>query len=179
MSEQNGPQDPDGAQPPGGQDPGGRDPQQPQQPPASGGGYGQPPGAYGDQGGYAQQPGPYGGQPVPGGQPTDEERNWAIAAHAGSFVAAYVALGFLAPLLVLLVKGKDSPYIRAHAVESLNFQLSALVYILVSAVLVLVLVGIFMLAAVAIFYLVVVILASIKASEGGFFRYPLTMRLVS
>ncbi|QWC86779.1 DUF4870 domain-containing protein [Nocardioidaceae bacterium] len=102
-----------------------------------------------------------------------------MAAHAGSFVAAYVALGFIAPLIVMLVKGKESAYIRAHAVESLNFQLSALVYIIVSAVLILVFVGILMLAAVAIFYLVVVILATVKASNGEMYRYPLTIRLVS
>ncbi len=38
-----------------------------------------------------------------------EERNWAMAAHIGSLVAAWLALGLIAPLLVLLIKGVARP----------------------------------------------------------------------
>jgi uncharacterized Tic20 family protein len=110
--------------------------------------------------------------------PTSEERNWALAAHVGTFVAAWVAMGFLCPLVVMLTKGKESPFVRRHAVESLNFQLSLLIYLAVSAVLVLVLIGFLLLVAVGIFALVVVILASIKAANGEEYRYPLCIRLV-
>ena len=156
-------------------------PPPPQQPE----GWGQP-----NQPGQPEQPGqpdPYAPQAQQGWGPvqphpsgtTSEERNWAVAAHAGSFVAAYVLLGVLAPLIVLLTKGKDSPFIRAHAVESLNFQISALIYLGVSALLIIVLIGIPMLIGVGIFYLIVVIMASVKASEGRLYRYPLTIRMVS
>ena len=57
-----------------------------------------------------------------------DERNWSVAAHLGSFVTAWFALGLVAPLVVLLVKGGSSPFVRRHAVESLNFQINALVY---------------------------------------------------
>jgi len=108
-----------------------------------------------------------------------EERNWAMAAHLGSFLAAYVALGLLAPLIVLLVKGNDSPFVRRHAVESLNFQLNALVYIVLFALLLFVLIGFVLLPLYAIFYVVVVIRGSIRASSGEDYRYPLTIRFVS
>jgi uncharacterized Tic20 family protein len=111
--------------------------------------------------------------------PSAEERNWALAAHIGTLVAAWVAMGFLAPLVVMLVKGKDSGFVRRHAVESLNFQLTMLLYLAVSAVLVLVFIGIFLLIALGIFALVVVILATVAASNGRDYRYPLTIRLVS
>jgi uncharacterized protein len=119
----------------------------------------------------------YGGPPVVG--PSQEERNWAMAAHVGSFLAAWVALGLLAPLVVLLAKGNESAYIRRHAVESLNFQINALVYIAVFALLVIVLVGIPLLVAYGIFYLVVVILGTVRASNGEEYRYPATIRLIS
>src|SRR5687768_2884713 len=80
--------------------------------------------------------------------PTAEERNWALAAHVGTFVAAWVALGFLAPLIILLVKGNDSPFVRRHAVESLNFQISLLIYLGISLVLALVLIGFLLMAVV-------------------------------
>jgi uncharacterized protein len=111
--------------------------------------------------------------------PTDDERNWAMGAHVGSFLAAWAALGLLAPLVVLLARGNQSPYIRRHAVESLNFQINALVYTVVFAVLMFVLIGFVLLAAYGIFYAVCVVLGTVRASNGHEFRYPLTVRLVS
>ena len=56
----------------------------------------------------------------------DEERNWAILAHLSALLAALVALAFLGPLVVLLIFGNRSRYVRNHAVEALNFQVTAL-----------------------------------------------------
>ena len=88
-------------------------------------------------------------------------------------------MGFICPLVIMLIKGNESPFVRRHAVESLNFQISLLIYLVVSAVLVLLVVGIFMLIALGIFALVVIIMATIAASNGQDYRYPLTIRLVS
>ena len=88
-------------------------------------------------------------------------------------------MAFLVPLVIMLTKGKESPFVRRHAVESLNFQISVLIYAAVSAVLVLVLIGIALLLALAVFYVVVVVLATVKAANGQEYRYPLTLRLVS
>jgi len=111
--------------------------------------------------------------------PTSEERNWALASHVGTFVAAWFAMGFLAPLVIMLVKGKESAFVRRHAVESLNFQISLLIYLVISAVLALVLIGFVLMAAVGIFALVVIILATVKAANGEEYRYPLCIRMVS
>jgi uncharacterized Tic20 family protein len=120
--------------------------------------------------------------PVPPGPqplPADQERLWAMLAHLLSFVAAYIALGFIAPLVVLLVFGPRSAYVRAHAVESLNFNLSWLIYALVGVVLIIIGIGILILLALGIAYVVLVIIASVRASSGQFFRYPLTIRFVT
>jgi uncharacterized Tic20 family protein len=110
---------------------------------------------------------------------TSEERNWALAAHVGSFVTAWFALGLFAPLLVLLIKAKDSPFVRRHAVESLNFQLNALVYSVVFALLLFALVGFVLLPLYGIFYVIVVIIGTVKAGSGEEYRYPLTVRVVT
>jgi uncharacterized protein len=133
-------------------------------PPAPPPGEGQPP-----QSGYG-----YGTVAVP----SPEERNWALASHVGTFVAAWFAMGFLAPLIIMLVKGNDSPFVRRHAVESLNFQISLLIYLVISFILAFVLIGFLLMALVGIFALVVIILATIKAANGEDFRYPLCIRLV-
>jgi uncharacterized protein len=127
--------------------------------------------------------GPPGGPP-PGGPPgqpplpADQERLWAMLAHLLSFVAAYLFLGFVAPLVVLLVFGPRSAYVRAHAVESLNFNLTWLLYGIVAVILAFLLIGIPILIALGIAYVVLVVIASVRANNGELYRYPLTIRFV-
>jgi uncharacterized Tic20 family protein len=162
-------------QPPSGQPSYGEPAPQPSygQPP-----YGQPPEQqypHGQQP-YAQQP--YAQQPGPGGL-TPDERTWGGAAHWSALVASLVALSFLGPLLVMLIKGNESPWIRRQAVESLNFQLSILIYGIVAAITLIILIGFLLLPAVGIFWLVFTIIGSVKAGNGEDYRYPLTIRMVS
>lgn len=129
-----------------------------------------------------QSPGPDGpGHGPAATAPTSEETAWALSAHIGSLVAAWFALGLLAPLAVLLLRGGSSAFVRRHAVESLNFQISLLIYIIAGVVLVVVTLGLGLLVVVplAVAALVVVILATMRASRGQDYRYPLTLRLVS
>jgi uncharacterized Tic20 family protein len=126
-------------------------------------------------------PGPSGpsGPQHPSGT-TQDERTWALASHIGCVVGAWAAMAFLVPLVVMLVKGPQSPFVRAHAVESLNFQLSMLIYGIVSAVLILAAgIGLILLAILAVLWIVTVIMATMRASEGQAYRYPLTIRFVS
>jgi uncharacterized Tic20 family protein len=101
-----------------------------------------------------------------------------MLAHLLSFVAAYLFLGFVAPLVVLLVFGPRSAYVRAHAVESLNFNLSWLLYAIVAVVLIIIGIGILILIALGIAYLFLIVIASVRANNGEFFRYPLTIRFI-
>ena len=116
---------------------------------------------------------------------TQTDRNWASAAHWGSLVAAWLAMGFLAPLIIMLTVGNQSPYVRKHAVESLNFQISLLIYagvalmfsILTIGLGLIIVIPVALVAFVAI--LIFLIQASIKAANGEDYRYPLTLRFVS
>lgn len=131
---------------------------------------------------YGQQPPPpYGQQPYggAGGPMNPDDRTWGGAAHWSALIGAVVALAFLGPLLVMLVKGNQSPYVRAQAVESLNFQLSILIYGIVAFVLAFVLIGFLLLPIVGLLWLVFTILGSVKAANGELYRYPLTIRMVS
>jgi uncharacterized Tic20 family protein len=117
--------------------------------------------------------------PAPTSLSTADERTWGMVAHLSGFVAAYVALGFLGPLTVMLTVGNRSAFVRRHAVEALNFNLSVLLYAAVSAVLVVVLIGIPMLIAVGIAYLVATIGGALAANRGEEYRYPMNIRFVS
>jgi uncharacterized Tic20 family protein len=125
-------------------------------------------------------PPPPGQVPSPGQAPLppEQERLWGMLAHLLSFVAAYLFLGFVAPLVVLLVFGPRSAFVRANSVESLNFNLSWLLYAIVSVVLIVIGIGILLLIALGIAYVVLIIIASVRANGGQLFRYPLTIRFV-
>ena len=118
------------------------------------------------------------GQPESAGASTNDERTWGAIAHAGSFVAAWLALGILAPLGVLLFRGNSSAFVRHHAVESLNFQINALFWLAVSIPLILLIVGILLLPVIGAWYLVFVILASVRANRGEWYRYPMIFRVI-
>lgn len=124
-----------------------------------------------------QQPAYQPAQP-PGQLSASDERTWAGAAHWSAFVASLVGLTFLGPLVVMVTQGSKSAFVRRHAVEALNFQISLLIYAVISAILVLVIIGIFGLIAVGIMWLVFPILGTIKAANGEEYRYPLSIRLV-
>jgi uncharacterized Tic20 family protein len=85
----------------------------------------------------------------------------------------------LGPLIVWLIKRGDAPEIDAHGKESLNFQISMLIYNLVAGVLCLFLIGFFLLAILHLLNVVFVIIAAVKASEAQFYRYPFTIRLIN
>ena len=77
------------------------------------------------------------------------------------------------------MKRRDAPEIDAYGKESLNFQLSMLIYDAIAGILCIVLIGIPILIALWVLNTVLVIIASVKASEGKFYRYPFTIRLIN
>lgn len=110
---------------------------------------------------------------VPDPVPSDS-RGWAAAAHLGPFL-----IGFFAPLVVWLIKKDDDAFVEYHSREALNFQISLMIYFLVSVVLVLLIIGIVLLIVGGIFAFVVMIIAGVKAANGEFYRYPLSIRFIS
>lgn len=122
--------------------------------------------------------------PGSGALAPNEERNWAMAAHLGALVAALIAMGFLAPLGVLLFMGGRSDFVRRHAIESLNFQITLLIYLAVATLFAILTLGLGLLVVVpligvaAIVALIVILLATMAASRGDYYRYPLTFRLI-
>ncbi len=122
------------------------------------------------------------------GPSTPDDRTWALVAHIGSLVTAWFAFGFIAPLIVMLAK-TDSPFVRRHALESLNFQISMLIYSVVGGIVAFLvvlltfgigaLIVVPLVAVLLIVVLVLVIQATMHASRGEDYRYPLTIRFVS
>jgi len=111
-----------------------------------------------------------GEEQLPALPPTSDEKTLALLSHIVTFVS-----NFIAPLIIYIIKKDESPFVAAHAKESLNFQLTILLTIIV---LFITIIGIFLLWIVGVYALVLVIIATIRASEGKLYRYPLTIRFI-
>ncbi|HZW19602.1 MAG TPA: DUF4870 domain-containing protein [Luteimonas sp.] len=135
--------------------------------------------------------------------PTASERQWAALAHLSALVLAlctsWIAgfAGMAGAGAVYLLKRDDSPFIREHAREALNFNLSMFVYACVVTAIGIALVGVTVLTlglgilvtlpaglallaaigVIAVMWLVCSIVATVKAWNGEAYRYPLTLRL--
>lgn len=96
-----------------------------------------------------------------------------------SHLSIFLGVGLLVPLVVYLAKKQDSPLVADHAKEALNFHITLLIYGIVAGILCFVLIGFLLLFVLGIGAAVGAIMAAIRASEGKFFKYPLTIRLIS
>lgn len=109
----------------------------------------------------------------PLGPPTSDEKTMAILSHILTLVAWIIA-----PLVIYLVKKDESEFVREHAKESLNFQITLLILYIISFILMFILIGIILMIVIGIGALVLVIVATIKASEGKIYRYPFNIRFI-
>ena len=119
--------------------------------------------------------------PPPATPVASNTRTWVVLCHASALLGLFFHfIGHIfGPLIVWLVKRGESAEIDAHGKESLNFQLSMLIYDAVAAILCLVLIGFPILLLLWVLNTDFVIIASVKASEGQLYRYPFTIRFIN
>ena len=119
--------------------------------------------------------------PPPPQSTSSDIRTWCVLCHASALLGLFFHfLGhILGPLVVWLLKRGDSPAIDACGKESLNFQISMLIYDAIAVILCFFLIGIPILIALWVLNTVLVIIASVKAGQGEFYRYPFTIRFIN
>ncbi|MFB4281407.1 MULTISPECIES: DUF1707 and DUF4870 domain-containing protein [unclassified Nonomuraea] len=104
--------------------------------------------------------------------PTESnERLGGALAH----LLSVVGFPIVGPLLLLLTGGKTSPYIRKHALEALNFQITV---VGASVLLPLTFIGIVLVPFIWVAAVILSIVGGVAALTEGNFRYPLTIRMV-
>jgi uncharacterized Tic20 family protein len=129
---------------------------------------------------YRPQQAAYPHAPAPS---SSDERTWSMLAHLLGIVT-----GWVAPLIIMLTKGKESPSVRANAAEALNFEITLVIgyipawilfwILLFAAPIVGLVFGIIVFGGVSIAVLVLMIIACVRASRGEVYRYPVNIRMV-
>ena len=119
-------------------------------------------------------------KPTGFGEPSADEKQWAMFAHLAALAGYLIPFGnVVGPLIVWMMKKDEMPFVDEQGKESLNFQISMSIYLLIAGVLTCVVVGFFLLPILGILDLVFLIIAAVKANQGVSYRYPMTIRFIN
>jgi uncharacterized Tic20 family protein len=114
--------------------------------------------------------------PAPG---RSDARTLAMLAHLGVLLG-----GFILPLIIYLTVGKEDQFVRHHARESLNFQLSWLIVYFIGFIIIVVT---FLVGAIVVLPLLIIggvahtvygIIGAVKANQGEWWCYPISFKFV-
>jgi uncharacterized Tic20 family protein len=100
----------------------------------------------------------------------DGEKAWAVAGHLLA-----IPFEFFAPVIGYIALNGKGPFISHHVRESLNFGITMLLAVVVLAVSI---IGWVLLWLPPLLWIIFRIIAAIKTSQGEFYKYPLTLRLI-
>lgn len=102
-----------------------------------------------------------------------DEKTWSILVHLGGII-----FGFLPSLIVYLVFKGRGPFLEAHSKTALNFQITMLIAYVAGWILSFIGIGLLVLLAVWVVLIVFSIIAAVKASQGQYYTYPLTITFI-
>lgn len=129
----------------------------------------------------------------------ESTRVWGMACHLSALSGFVIPFGsILGPLIVWLIQKNKHQFIDEQGKESVNFQISIVIYSLLLGLTGLILAGLFLsvssgdifplfslmilvqivFAVIMIFDLIVIIIAAIKAYNGQSYRYPFNLRFL-
>ncbi len=122
-------------------------------------------------------------QESPGSKEINKDaRMWGMICHLaglGGLIPVVPVFGsIIGPLIVWQIKKDEFGFVADQGKEALNFQISILMYAIVSGLLCFACVGFVLLPAVYIFDLIFLLIAAVKANDGEHYRYPLTIRFI-
>ena len=109
-------------------------------------------------------------------EPSSDDRNLAMLTHLSG-----ITFSLIVPLIVWLVHKDraDKAYLVREAKEALNFQVTVLIGYVICGVLAIILIGALLGWLLWLANLVLCIIAAVKVSSDGSYRYPFALRLVS
>ena len=109
---------------------------------------------------------------------SDDERRWGMWLHLSGLVGYVVGLIFLGPLIIWCAKRDESAFLDDQGKRALNFSLTIMLMWVVTWLLSFVIVGFLIMPLLAVFHVACVVIATIKASRGEPFEYPVAIAFI-
>lgn len=108
-----------------------------------------------------------------------DARMWAMLTHLSALTGMFTLIGSLVgPILVWQIQKEKSAFIDFHGKEAVNFNITIAIAAGISFVLMILLIGIVLLWIVGAVWLVFTVIAAIKANNGEYYRYPISIRFI-
>ena len=107
---------------------------------------------------------------------SSDDRNLAMLTHLSGFIFSVIV-----PLIVWLMHKDraDKAYLVKEAREALNFQITVLIGYVICWILTIIVIGVLLTWLLWLANLVLCIVAAVKVSSDGSYRYPFSLRLVN
>ncbi|WP_426662716.1 DUF4870 domain-containing protein [Rhodanobacter aciditrophus] len=107
---------------------------------------------------------------------SSDDRNVAMLTHLSGFI-----LSVIVPLIVWLIHKDraDKAYLVKEAKEALNFQITVLIGYVICWILTIIVIGVLLTWLLWLANLILCIIAAVKVSSDGSYRYPFALRLVN
>ena len=110
---------------------------------------------------------------------SESERNWAMFCHLSAFAGFFFPCGgIIGPLICWLSRKDESRWVDQNGKASLNFQISILLYMVLAVPLCIIIIGIPIVIFLVFLKVICILIASVKASKGEEFKYPVTIPFI-
>ena len=110
---------------------------------------------------------------------TTEQKQMGLFLHLSQLAnVIFFPLGIIAPILIWQTQKDKIPALDAHGKMVTNWMISMTIYAFASFVLMFVLIGFLTILAVGLMGIIFPIIGAIKANNGEFWEYPLTIKFL-
>lgn len=104
------------------------------------------------------------------------ENTYIMLMHLSQFAGVLIPLtGFIVPILMWIANKDNNLNVDIQGKNILNFMISFAIYGVASAITI---IGIPIAVIVCILYIIFVIIATVKANDGEYWKYPLTIQFI-
>lgn len=108
-----------------------------------------------------------------------QENSYLMLMHLSQFLGFLIlGLGFIVPILMWVTNKDDNANVDRHGKNILNFMISYIIYLIAATILIILLIGIPALVVLVIVEFIFIIIAAVKANNGEYWKYPLTIEFI-
>ena len=105
------------------------------------------------------------------------ENSYLLLMHLSQFLM-FMFVGFIIPIIMWLLNKDNSTNVDMHGKNIINFMASMFIYFSVAGILCVILIGLPILIILGILEFVFIIMAALKAGNGEYWEYPLSIKFL-
>ncbi len=108
-----------------------------------------------------------------------ELNQFCVFMHLAQF-ASYIVpfIGIVLPLVMWLTNKDESRVVDKHGKEIINWMISSFIYAIIGFILTCIIIGVPLIIGIVICSIVFPILGAVKAADGSYYKYPITIRFI-